>query len=222
MIEPVSLLIGALAGAAAVLIAWLWTRQQTAGRLARLESERDAALRLAGEQRELTQAARGDTRDTFAALSREALRDNRDDFLQTADALLAPVREVLGRVQTHLTDVDKAREGTFQSVSAQLRSLRRSSCARPPKACRARCARRMSAASGAKFSCAASSNWPACCITATSSRRPRRRRPMEPGEPPTSLSGFRAAPASSSMRRSRSTRTSRPRRPRPILNAFSI
>src|SRR5690606_23274038 len=123
MIEPVSLLIGALAGAAAVLIAWLWTRQQTAGRLARLESERDAALRLAGEQRELTQAARGDTRDTFAALSREALRDNRDDFLQTADALLAPVREVLGRVQTHLTDVDKAREGTFQSVSAQLRSL---------------------------------------------------------------------------------------------------
>lgn len=123
MVDPVSLLIGAAAGAALVLIAWLWTRQRTADRLARLETERDAAIRAAEDQRALVSANRAEARDTFAALSREALKDNRDDFLHTADALLAPVRDTLGKVHAHLTDVDKAREGTFQSVTAQLRSL---------------------------------------------------------------------------------------------------
>src|SRR5690606_34246294 len=56
-------------------------------------------------------------------LSRDALKDNRADFLHTADALLGPVRDTLGKVQAHLSDVDKAREGSFQSVTAQLRSL---------------------------------------------------------------------------------------------------
>jgi DNA recombination protein RmuC len=123
MIEPVSLLIGLLAGAAAVVIAWLWTRQDAVGRLARLQAERDAAIRAVDEQRELLNRTQAEVRETFAALSRDALKDNRTDFLHTADALLAPVRDTLGRVQAHLTDVDKAREGSFQSVTAQLRSL---------------------------------------------------------------------------------------------------
>jgi DNA recombination protein RmuC len=123
MIEPVSLVIGLLAGATAVVIAWLWTRQGTVGRLARLQAERDAAVRAVDEQRELLNRTQAEVRETFAALSRDALKDNRTDFLHTADALLAPVRDTLGRVQAHLTDVDKAREGSFQSVTAQLRSL---------------------------------------------------------------------------------------------------
>ncbi|MCC7044080.1 MAG: DNA recombination protein RmuC [Acidobacteria bacterium] len=123
MIEPVSLVIGLFTGATAVVIAWLWTRQGTVGRLARLQAERDAAVRAVDEQRELLDRTQAEFRETFAALSRDALRDNRTDFLHTADALLAPVRDTLGRVQAHLTDVDKAREGSFQSVTAQLRSL---------------------------------------------------------------------------------------------------
>jgi DNA recombination protein RmuC len=123
MIEPVSLIIGVLAGATATLLVWLSTRQGTVRRLARLEAERDAAIRAVDEQRDLLNRTQAEVRETFAALSRDALKDNRTDFLHTADALLAPVRDTLGKVQAHLTDVDKAREGTFQSVAAQLRSL---------------------------------------------------------------------------------------------------
>ena len=123
MIDVLSLAIGLLGGAAAVGLVWLWTRQAMAARLARLEAERDAALRAVDTQRELLNRTQAEVRDTFTALSKDALKDNRADFLHTADALLAPVREVLGRVQSHLTDVDKAREGTFQAVTAQLTAL---------------------------------------------------------------------------------------------------
>lgn len=123
MFDPTSFVLGLGLGAIGVVVLWLWTRQQTAGTLARLTAERDGALRAVVEQRELLNRSQAEVRETFAALSRDALKENRSDFLQTADALLAPVRETLGRVQAQLTDVDKAREGTFQSVSAQLRSL---------------------------------------------------------------------------------------------------
>lgn len=123
MIEPVSLFIGVSAGATAVVLLWLSTRQGTIRRLARLEAERDAAMRAVDEQRDLLNRTQAEVRETFASLSRDALKDNRADFLHTADALLGPVRDTLGKVQAHLTDVDKAREGTFQSVTAQLRSL---------------------------------------------------------------------------------------------------
>lgn len=123
MIDVVSLLVGMAAGAMAVGLVWLWTRQGTTARLARLEAERDAAVRAVDVQRELLHRSQAEVRETFSALSKDALKDNRTDFLNTADALLAPVKEMLGRVETHLTDVDRAREGTFQSVSAQLKSL---------------------------------------------------------------------------------------------------
>lgn len=123
MIEPVSLLIGLLAGAMSVVVAWLWSRQHSTARVARLEAERDAAVRALEEQRELLNRTQAEVRETFAALSREALKENRTDFLHSADGLLAPVRETLGKVQTQLADVDKAREGTFRSVSAQLHAL---------------------------------------------------------------------------------------------------
>jgi DNA recombination protein RmuC len=118
-----SLLIGALIGAAAVVIAWLWSRQGLMAHVARLEAERDAAVRAVADQRTLLTQTQLEVRDTFAALSREALHDTRTEFLQTADALLAPVRETLGKVQTQLVDVDRAREGTHQAVTAQLQSL---------------------------------------------------------------------------------------------------
>lgn len=123
MFDPTSLLVGVLMGAIGVLLLWLWARQAMVSRIARLEAERDGALRAVDEQRALLNRSHEEVRETFAALSRDALKDNRTDFLHTADALLAPVRETLGRVQAQLADVDKAREGTFQSVTAQLRSL---------------------------------------------------------------------------------------------------
>src|SRR5690606_10536208 len=120
--DPLSFALGIVIGAAATLLGWLWSRQRTASYVGRLEAERDAAVDALQAQRELLRTTQTDTRETFAALSREALRDNRAEFLHTAGAMFAPVRETLDKVQAQLADVDKAREGTFQSVTAQLRA----------------------------------------------------------------------------------------------------
>jgi DNA recombination protein RmuC len=62
-------------------------------------------------------------RESFAAMSREALKENRTDFLQNAGDLLHPVKETLARVQSQLAEVDKAREGSHRAVVSELRSL---------------------------------------------------------------------------------------------------
>jgi DNA recombination protein RmuC len=67
--------------------------------------------------------AQAQLRDSFAAVSKDALRENRQDFLHNADVVLQPVRETLAKVQAQLTEVDKAREGSFRAVASQLQSL---------------------------------------------------------------------------------------------------
>ena len=62
-------------------------------------------------------------REAFAALAGDALRHNRQDFLQNANALFGPVKETLTQVRAHLTEVDKAREGSYQALRSQLRSI---------------------------------------------------------------------------------------------------
>ncbi|MEO8484196.1 MAG: DNA recombination protein RmuC, partial [Acidobacteriota bacterium] len=119
----VFLAIGIALGAGGVVILWLLERQRLVSDAARLVAERDGAVKALAEQRELLSATQVEVRETFAALSREALKDNRADFMHTADGLFAPVRETLNRVQTQLADVDRRREGTHEAVTTQLRSL---------------------------------------------------------------------------------------------------
>jgi DNA recombination protein RmuC len=88
-----------------------------------LKADLAAARRAADEQKALLAAAQEQLRDTFGALSKDALRENRADFLQHADAVLRPVRETLDRVQQQLVDVDRSREGSFRAVTAQLQGL---------------------------------------------------------------------------------------------------
>ena len=92
---------------------------------ARLSAELAAATHTADEQRTRLTETQGQLREAFAALSKDALKENRQDFLQNADAVLAPVRDTLNRVQTHLAEVDKARQGSFQAVTTQLDALAR-------------------------------------------------------------------------------------------------
>lgn len=115
--------IGAAFGAGLVAIAWLLNRQQLAADLARVTAERDAAARAVDDQRALLGQTQAQVRETFAALSRDALKDNRADFTSAAEALLAPVRDTLGKVEQQLTNVDRAREGSFRAVAEQLRTL---------------------------------------------------------------------------------------------------
>jgi len=79
--------------------------------------------RAAEDQKAALAAAQAQLRDSFAAMSRDALRENRQDFLQNADALLKPVRETLDRVQSQLSAVDKEREGSFREVASRLTSV---------------------------------------------------------------------------------------------------
>ena len=121
--SPVSVLLALFGGAAAVGLLWLRDRQSLIRATARLEAERDAAERSVTEQREALALSHAQLREAFDAMSRSALRENREDFLHDAGQLLHPVRETLTRVQAQLAEVDKAREGSFREVSTQLTSL---------------------------------------------------------------------------------------------------
>lgn len=124
MSDPLGLtLVGMLVGGALVAVFFLVRQTRLATESARLQAELDIAGRSVSEQQTRLAEAQAQLRDSFAALSKDALRENRQDFLHNADVILKPVRETLEKVQTQLADVDKAREGSFQAVSSQLRSL---------------------------------------------------------------------------------------------------
>ena len=116
---------GAILGAAVVAVGLVLRQARMAAEAARLGAELAAARQATDEQRALLVASQTQVREAFAALSKDALRENRVDFLQNAEALFQPVRETLDRVRAQMTDVDKAREGSFQAVTTELRSLAR-------------------------------------------------------------------------------------------------
>lgn len=114
---------GAALGAAVVAAILLLRHAQLSADAARLEAELEAARRATDEQRALLAQTQAQLRDTFAALSKDALKENRQDFLANADRMLQPVRETLDKVQSQLRQVDKDREGSYQAVRTQLASV---------------------------------------------------------------------------------------------------
>jgi DNA recombination protein RmuC len=112
---------------------------------ARLEAELAAERRSASEKLALLQDAETKLRETFSALSSEALRQNNRSFLdlartslsefqQTAkidldgrhkaiEDLVQPLKESLSKVGGKLEEVEKNRVGTQSALTEQLRSL---------------------------------------------------------------------------------------------------
>src|SRR6187402_1374398 len=124
MLSPLLLLaMGALVGALAAAVFFLRHRHHLVTDVARLQAERDAAIQATNDQRALLFQTQRDAREMFALLSKDALAENRSDFLDSADRMFAPMTETLERVRTVLAEVDKAREGSFQAVSSQLQGL---------------------------------------------------------------------------------------------------
>ena len=119
-----SLVAGALLGAGLVFVLWMRERQQLVETVARSEAERDAAVRSDTQQRAQLTESQGQLREAFSALSRSALKENRDDFMGSAQSVLEPMKEALDKVQRHLNEVDKAREGSFRAVASELNLLR--------------------------------------------------------------------------------------------------
>jgi len=117
------LIVGLALGAAGASIWFLISRQRLVADQARLTAELEASRRLAEEQRLAAAETQQRLRDSFAALSQDALRENRTDFVQRAEALLQPMRETLSKVQLQVTAADRDREGSYKAVTSQLSGL---------------------------------------------------------------------------------------------------
>jgi DNA recombination protein RmuC len=117
--------IGVLLLSAGAVVVSLLRQQKLAADAARLAAELEGTRRAAEEQKAALADAQTQLRESFASLSRDALKENRHEFLQTTVDLLKPVRETLDRVQYQLTAVDKEREGSFREVATQLTAVAR-------------------------------------------------------------------------------------------------
>lgn len=120
------LVIGLALGAAATAILFLLGLQRVQADRARLTAELEASRRAADEQRGVLAETQSRLRESFAALSQDALRENRTEFVQRAEALLQPVRDTLDKVQRQVATADRDREGSYQAVTAQLSGLAQS------------------------------------------------------------------------------------------------
>ena len=129
-----SFLFGAALGlAVGALVAWLAGRVANARILARLDAERQAESRL---------------RETFSALSAEALRQNNSSFLELAEArlrdaqrsaasdlelrrravddLVRPITTALEKVDGKIREVEKERAASYAGLIEQLKAMGRS------------------------------------------------------------------------------------------------
>jgi len=112
---------------------------------ARVGAQLEAAQAASAEKLALLQTAEARLRETFSALSSDALQRNNEAFLQLAraslsefqrhattdlegrhkaiDALVQPLRESLTRVDSKLQEVERGRVSTHAQVAEQMRAL---------------------------------------------------------------------------------------------------
>jgi len=138
LVALLTLLAGAVAG-------WAFARAAGTRELAEVRAG------LAGAQAALAAERAGEQRlrETFEALSAEALRRNNEQFVTLAEArlgqagaeargdlaqrqqaiesLVGPLRESLGKVETQIQAVEKDRVGAYQSLLAQVGTMRQTS-----------------------------------------------------------------------------------------------
>ncbi len=126
-------IVAALAFIAVLILGVLYVRARTALAAAhtRLELERQAAA----EKLAVVERARDAMKETFTALSAQALKSNSESFLQLArtelekkegaiDQIVQPLKESLQRVDSKLQQVEKQRAGSEARLDEQLRTLR--------------------------------------------------------------------------------------------------
>jgi DNA recombination protein RmuC len=85
----------------------------------RLEAERKNLA----AQRALLSEAEAELKDAFAALSAEALKESRQEFLGQADQHLKPIQDLLAEYQKRLSEIEKAREGAYGGLDQHLKGL---------------------------------------------------------------------------------------------------
>jgi len=87
----------------------------------RLEAERKNLA----EQRRILDEAQVKLKDAFAALSAEALKESRQEFLGQADQRLKPIQDLLAKYEEQLRQVEKARNDAYGGLKSHLENLAR-------------------------------------------------------------------------------------------------
>ncbi len=112
--------LGFLLGA---LVAWLWSRQRSAARIATLETRLEAS----DERRALVASAEQSMRDAFRAMASEALQANTQSLTALAqasfDKTVRPIADTLQAVDQKLAAVEKDRISTTATLAEQLRQV---------------------------------------------------------------------------------------------------
>jgi DNA recombination protein RmuC len=114
----------ALAACGGAALVWALRAER---RAAVLQATLDAERRSASERLALVDHARETLKDTFAALSSDALRQNNDSFLQLAATSFTPVKDSLEKLGNHLRETDREHstlKGHLQSVAETQHLLR--------------------------------------------------------------------------------------------------
>jgi DNA recombination protein RmuC len=128
-----------------------WGRERAAihAEMARVEAGLEHERAGTEEKLALLAASEQRLRETFEAMSAEALRRNNEQFMTLAETRLAqastaaqgelnarqeaieglvgPLRESLGKVEAQIRTVEKDREGAYQSLLAQIGTMRQTS-----------------------------------------------------------------------------------------------
>ncbi|MGD7652319.1 MAG: DNA recombination protein RmuC [Verrucomicrobiales bacterium] len=113
--------------------------------LTELRSRLDVELKVAAEKQELLERSEARLANTFKALSSDALKSTSEQFLQLAKTSLAtqteqakgdiekrksaienlvkPVAESLGKFESRIGEIEKAREGAYAELKQQVKSL---------------------------------------------------------------------------------------------------
>jgi DNA recombination protein RmuC len=75
------------------------------------------------EQRALLDEAEAKLKDAFTALSHDALKDSRTQFLSQADEKLKPIQKLLADYELNLREIEKARNDAYGGLKNNLDSL---------------------------------------------------------------------------------------------------
>jgi len=115
-----------LVGAAALGAAagWFAARAGSSAEVARLEATLESERKAAEAKLSFFNEETEKFREAFKALSADALKDNRQEFLDLAQrSLLAPIKESLDKVGTQVKEIERARQEAYGSLTEQVRSM---------------------------------------------------------------------------------------------------
>jgi DNA recombination protein RmuC len=87
------------------------------------ETRLDAERKSFDEQRALLDEAERKLKDAFAALSADALKDSRNQFLSQADERLKPIQALLKTYEEHLTKIEAVRSDAYGGLKNHLDTL---------------------------------------------------------------------------------------------------